>query len=105
MNPDWRVFARCREPGAPDMYPVDGDGARLAQLWCAGCPVRVQCSDAGLREPYGVWGGLSERHRARIRRSRGLAALTYSEALVRIATVPEEGDEDDHEDEDDGTGW
>jgi hypothetical protein len=35
---------------------------------CAGCPVRVECADYAVRarEPYGVWGGLSEEDREQI---------------------------------------
>jgi WhiB family redox-sensing transcriptional regulator len=30
-----------------------------------GCPVRIQCAEHALRvrEPYGIWGGLSEEER------------------------------------------
>ena len=35
---------------------------RTAKLVCASCPVRLECADYAIRarEPYGVWGGLSE---------------------------------------------
>jgi len=36
-----------------------------AKSVCASCPVRVQCADYAIRarEPYGVWGGLTEEER------------------------------------------
>ncbi len=36
-----------------------------AKAVCAQCPVRAECLDWALttQEPYGVWGGLSERER------------------------------------------
>jgi WhiB family redox-sensing transcriptional regulator len=39
-----------------------------AKSVCAGCPVIEQCRQHALKvqEPYGVWGGLSERDRAEI---------------------------------------
>lgn len=41
---------------------------RAAKLVCAGCPVRMECADYAVRarEPYGVWGGLSEEDREHI---------------------------------------
>jgi WhiB family redox-sensing transcriptional regulator len=39
-----------------------------AKRICASCPVRLECADYAIRarEPYGVWGGLSEEERERI---------------------------------------
>ena len=39
---------------------------------CAGCPVVVQCLEYALAqdERFGIWGGLSERERRRIRLQR-----------------------------------
>jgi len=41
---------------------------RAAKLICTGCPVRLECADYAVRarEPYGVWGGLSEEDREQI---------------------------------------
>ena len=41
---------------------------RSAKLVCAGCTVRLECADYAVRarEPYGVWGGLSEDEREQI---------------------------------------
>ncbi len=41
---------------------------RSAKLICAGCDVRMECADYAVRarEPYGVWGGLSEDDREHI---------------------------------------
>ncbi|WP_329560779.1 WhiB family transcriptional regulator [Kitasatospora sp. NBC_01266] len=82
---DWQSHAACREadsglffhpPG--ERNPAHDDRDAAAKAVCARCPVRVACLDHALRtrEPYGVWGGLSEEERAaalRVRR-RGLAA-------------------------------
>lgn len=39
-----------------------------AKAICEGCPVKQQCLDHSLRtrEPYGVWGGLSENEREQL---------------------------------------
>ena len=41
---------------------------RAAKVVCAGCTVRLDCADYAVRarEPYGVWGGLSEVEREQI---------------------------------------
>ncbi len=41
---------------------------RAAKSVCARCSVRVECADYAIRarEPYGVWGGLTEEDRERI---------------------------------------
>ncbi len=41
---------------------------RTAKQVCAACSVRLDCADYAVRarEPYGVWGGLSEEERERI---------------------------------------
>jgi WhiB family redox-sensing transcriptional regulator len=43
---------------------------------CRGCEVREQCLEYALinGEKFGIWGGLSERERRRIRRQRTIAA-------------------------------
>jgi len=42
---------------------------------CKGCEVREQCLDYALAngEKFGIWGGLSERERRRLRRQRAQA--------------------------------
>jgi WhiB family redox-sensing transcriptional regulator len=41
---------------------------RAAKSVCARCAVRLECADYAIRarEPYGVWGGLTEEERDRI---------------------------------------
>jgi WhiB family redox-sensing transcriptional regulator len=47
--------------------------AEAAKAICATCPVIKECREQSLtvREPYGVWGGLSEDERAAILARRG----------------------------------
>ena len=42
---------------------------------CHGCEVRPECLEYALRhgEKFGIWGGMSERERRRLRRQRALA--------------------------------
>lgn len=59
----------------PDLFfPPPGrlDLMATAKAICARCPVREECLDYALvtRQVHGVWGGMSERERSRIRRRR-----------------------------------
>jgi WhiB family redox-sensing transcriptional regulator len=59
----------------PDLFfPARGASTREAREVCRGCVVREQCLEYALvnAEKFGIWGGLSERERRRIRRARGL---------------------------------
>ena len=63
--------ARCRSVDRAVFFPNDGSGVERAQRICAECPVIHACLAYALHHeiPYGVWGGTSERHRARILRA------------------------------------
>lgn len=72
---DWQEHGACRTAD-PTLFfhPQNERGSsrmrrdRAAKAVCASCPVRVECADYAVRsrEPYGVWGGLSEEDRERI---------------------------------------
>lgn len=48
---------------------------RAAKEVCSHCPVRAECRAAGMGERQGIWGGLDEVERQRLRAERGQAAL------------------------------
>ncbi|MET9606814.1 WhiB family transcriptional regulator [Streptomyces sp. NPDC006512] len=69
---DWQSRAACRGLGSgPFFHPAGERGEErderdeAAKRVCAGCPVRAACLDHALRtrEPFGVWGGLTEEER------------------------------------------
>ena len=69
----WRSRAACRSADPDLFFPVSASGASIEQVTeakaiCARCPVLLQCREYALatREPYGVWGGLSEHDREEI---------------------------------------
>jgi WhiB family redox-sensing transcriptional regulator len=74
----WQRDALCSEPQYrdADYFPERGASTREAKAICTRCLVRAECLDFALRigTKHGVWGGLSERERRRIRRERALAA-------------------------------
>jgi WhiB family redox-sensing transcriptional regulator len=71
----WRLDAPCAETDPEAFFPDKGGSTRDAKRVCAGCPVRLQCLEFALGndERFGIWGGLSERERRRLRLARRTA--------------------------------
>ena len=68
----WQEHGSCRSVDpAVFFHPQNERGSArrardlAAKSVCAGCPVRLECADYAIRarEPYGVWGGLTEEER------------------------------------------
>ena len=76
--PEWTKFARCSEVDPELFFPERGDafGPAKAKRICSSCEVRVECLEYSLdnNEQFGVWGGLGENDRRRLRRRRKKAA-------------------------------
>jgi WhiB family redox-sensing transcriptional regulator len=72
----WQSRANCLGVDPDFFFPERGASTREAKAVCAGCEVRADCLEYALvnGEKFGIWGGLSERERRRIRRARALAA-------------------------------
>lgn len=68
-RPAWHAQAACRGKGPDRWFPGQGDDLRPAREVCATCPVREPCLEAARTERNGIWGGLSERERKRLRRA------------------------------------
>lgn len=66
----WQEQALCAETGAEFFFPEPGSSVREAKLICGRCDMRPACLEYALAndERFGVWGGLSERERLRLRR-------------------------------------
>ncbi|AUH41089.1 WhiB family transcriptional regulator [Streptomyces sp. CMB-StM0423] len=69
---DWQLIAACRGVDSSLFFHPEGErgaarSAREASAKevCMRCPVRAECAAHALavREPYGVWGGLTEDER------------------------------------------
>ena len=54
-------------------FPEKGGSTREAKRVCRSCEVRAECLEFALEndERFGIWGGLSERERRRIKREVG----------------------------------
>lgn len=74
---DWQEYSNCLGVDPDLFFPERGASTREAKEVCRGCVVREQCLEFAIRhgEKFGIWGGLSERERRRIRRERALAAV------------------------------
>ena len=74
MGTEWMADGKCREVPPETFFPSDGLGVIRAQRICATCEVSVQCLEFALEngEKFGIWGGMSERERRRLRRARAL---------------------------------
>ena len=71
-NPDlsWQERALCAQTDPEAFFPEKGGSTRDAKRICSGCDVRQQCLDYALAndERFGIWGGLSERERRKLKK-------------------------------------
>jgi WhiB family redox-sensing transcriptional regulator len=68
----WQTDALCAQTDPEAFFPEKGGSTRDAKKICTTCEVKAQCLDYALAndERFGIWGGLSERERRRLRRAR-----------------------------------
>ena len=71
----WQDYANCLGVDPDLFFPERGASTREAKEVCRGCVVREDCLEYALvnGEKFGIWGGMSERERRRLRRQRALA--------------------------------
>lgn len=69
----WQADALCAQTDPEAFFPEKGGSTREAKRVCEGCEVRSECLDYALAndERFGIWGGLSERERRRLRKAAG----------------------------------
>ena len=67
----WQDKALCAQTDPEAFFPEKGGSTREAKRICSGCDVRAECLEYALAhdERFGIWGGLSERERRRLRRA------------------------------------
>ena len=72
----WQDFANCKGADQDLFFPERGASTRKAKAICGACSVREDCLEFAITngERFGIWGGLSERERRKIRRQRALTA-------------------------------
>jgi WhiB family redox-sensing transcriptional regulator len=74
-QPGWQARANCLGVDPDLFFPERGSSTREAKEVCRGCVVREDCLDYAIAngEKFGIWGGMSERERRKVRRARFLA--------------------------------
>jgi WhiB family redox-sensing transcriptional regulator len=73
VTEQWRDSALCAETDPEAFFPDANRSAAPAKRICAECPVKAECLDYALQtnQWYGVWGGMSVRERAALKRAEG----------------------------------
>jgi WhiB family transcriptional regulator, redox-sensing transcriptional regulator len=71
----WKAGALCAQVDPDLWFPDKGQPSAPAKRLCLECPVREVCLRYALEhdERFGIWGGLSERERRRLRPPRPVA--------------------------------
>ena len=66
----WQSDSLCAQTDPEAFFPEKGGSTRDAKKICAACEVKAQCLDYALAndERFGIWGGLSERERRKLRK-------------------------------------
>ena len=66
----WQTDALCAQTDPEAFFPEKGGSTRDAKRICTSCDVRSECLEYALRndERFGIWGGLSERERRKLKR-------------------------------------
>ena len=70
VQEEWQDRALCAQTDPEAFFPEKGGSTREAKRICLGCEVRDECLEYALAndERFGIWGGLSERERRRLKR-------------------------------------
>lgn len=73
---DWQERAVCAETDPEAFFPEKGGSTGPAKRICLGCEVKDQCLEYAIahQERFGIWGGLSERERRKLK-NRSLEAV------------------------------
>ena len=73
---EWQDKANCTGANDNLFFPERGASTRTAKGICRECQVRVECLEFAITtgEKFGIWGGMSERERRRVRKERQIAA-------------------------------
>ncbi|MCY3560687.1 MAG: WhiB family transcriptional regulator [bacterium] len=80
----WKQYANCLGVDPDLFFPERGASTKEAKRVCGACVVRSECLEYALAngEKFGIWGGMSERERRRVRRERAEARREASESAT-----------------------
>ncbi|MET9260378.1 WhiB family transcriptional regulator [Amycolatopsis sp. NPDC004079] len=67
---EWRKRSLCSQTDPDSFFPDKGGSTRPAKRICLGCQVKDDCLEYALvhDERFGIWGGLSERERRKLKK-------------------------------------
>ncbi len=73
----WKDQALCAQTDPEAFFPDKGGSTREAKRVCRSCEVRAECLEYALEhdERFGIWGGMSERERRRLKRQASCASV------------------------------
>ena len=66
----WQERSLCAQTDPEAFFPEKGGSTREAKKVCVSCEVRAECLEYALAndERFGIWGGLSERERRKLKK-------------------------------------
>jgi WhiB family redox-sensing transcriptional regulator len=66
----WQTESLCAQTDPEAFFPEKGGSTRDAKKICGSCEVKAECLEYALQndERFGIWGGLSERERRKLRK-------------------------------------
>lgn len=87
LDTSWQEYSNCLGVDPDLFFPERGASTKEAKEVCRGCVVRDDCLEFALAngEKFGIWGGMSERERRRIRRQRALERQAEAGEIQIIA--------------------
>ena len=70
VEQEWQDQALCAQTDPEAFFPEKGGSTREAKKVCLTCEVRQECLEYALGndERFGIWGGLSERERRKLKK-------------------------------------
>lgn len=78
QRPEWMADAECHGMDPELFFPAGGETTDNVKAICRRCDVQAECLAyaINLGEKHGIWGGVSERGRRRLRRAAGITTAT-----------------------------
>lgn len=91
--PKWQERGLCSQTDPEAFFPEKGGSTREAKRVCSRCEVKAECLDYALGhdERFGIWGGLSERERRKLKRQQGGSPRKLPAVAVRIKALAAAG--------------
>jgi WhiB family redox-sensing transcriptional regulator len=87
--PEWQERSLCSQTDPEAFFPEKGGSTREAKQMCSRCPVKGECLEYALGhdERFGIWGGLSERERRKVKRRNGQGPVSPAQVNAAVAEV------------------